>query len=77
MSILSADDIIQAEHYTKQTLVKRWLIFMLYTLLKALCLATLIFTLFQDPHKFRLHLEEMMLARQEAERLDCDKDLKH
>ena len=30
MSILSADDITQAEHYTKQTLVKRWLILMLY-----------------------------------------------
>ena len=30
MSILSSDDITQAEHYTKQTLVKRWLIFMLY-----------------------------------------------
>ena len=29
MSILSADDITQAEHYTKQTLVKRWLILML------------------------------------------------
>ena len=30
MSILSADDITQAEHYTIQTLVKRWLILMLY-----------------------------------------------
>ena len=30
MSILSADDITPAEHYTKQTLVKRWLILMLY-----------------------------------------------
>ena len=32
MSILSADDITQAEHYTKQTLVKRWLILMQYCL---------------------------------------------
>ena len=30
MSFLSADDITQAEHYTKQTEVKRWLILMLY-----------------------------------------------
>ena len=30
MGILSADDIAQAEHYTKQTLVKRALILMLY-----------------------------------------------
>ena len=30
MSILSADDMTQAEHYTKETLVKRWLILMLY-----------------------------------------------
>ena len=30
MSILSADNITQAEHYTKQTLVKWWLILMLY-----------------------------------------------
>ena len=30
MSILSANDITQAEHYTKQTLVQRWLILMLY-----------------------------------------------
>ena len=29
MSILSADDITQAEQYTKQTLVKQWLILML------------------------------------------------
>ena len=27
---VSADDITQAEHYTKQTEVKRWLILMLY-----------------------------------------------
>ena len=30
MSILSADEITQAEHYTKQTQVKWWLILMLY-----------------------------------------------
>ena len=30
MSILSADDIAQAEHYIKQNLVKQWLILMLY-----------------------------------------------
>ena len=30
MSLLSADDITQAEHYTKPTEVKRWLILMLY-----------------------------------------------
>ena len=29
---LSADDITQAEHYTKQTVVKRWLILMLYSI---------------------------------------------
>ena len=31
MSFLSDDDITQAEHYTKQTEVKRWLILMLYS----------------------------------------------
>ena len=30
MSFLSADDITQAEHYTKQTEVKQWLILILY-----------------------------------------------
>ena len=30
MIILSADDITQAKHHTKQTLLKRWLILMLY-----------------------------------------------
>ena len=35
MSILSADDITQAEHYTKQTVVKQWLILMLYN--KTVC----------------------------------------
>ena len=30
MTFLSADDITQGEHYTKQTEVKRWLILMLY-----------------------------------------------
>ena len=35
MHILSADDITQAEHYTKQTLVKRWLILMLYSIGKS------------------------------------------
>ena len=28
---LSADDITRAEQYTKQTVVKRWLILMLYS----------------------------------------------
>ena len=30
MSILFADEITQAQHYTKQTLVKRWMILILY-----------------------------------------------
>ena len=30
MNFLSADDIAQADHYTKQTVVKRWMILMLY-----------------------------------------------
>ena len=30
MSILSADDIAQVKHYTKQNLVKQWLILILY-----------------------------------------------
>ena len=33
MGFLCADDITQAEHYTEQTLIKQWLILMLYTYL--------------------------------------------
>ena len=41
MSIWSADDITQAEHYTKQTLVKQWLILMLYKNIKTLSMQVL------------------------------------
>ena len=59
MSFLSADDITQAEHYTKQTVIKRWLILMLCILI--ICVRKIGHILGTQFSQFLVHQKEQVV----------------